>query len=352
MRTFSLRYSYTQCVAVLAALFSPAIVFAAGLVPCGIPVQGATGMNYSLQATSCNLCSFGTLIQNLINYLLILAVPISIALFAWAGILYFTSVQNPKQIGTAKRLFKSVFIGFALALASWLIIQTILTGLLDPTFLGGRWNVLSCSDSSNANRPRQNTIDQIFSVVPAGVPGSIQVGVNPLWVAGPVNDVVQQICQLESGCGRNVDNGNGTGCNAYGACGPMQILPATACGTNPGFSAGCSPTGAVINQAQVAADLQNIPNSQALASQILTSVQTSPRCNGSMECAIAFYAQGAAALNPSACCVGGPAYQCPFDCGTTAARSYQCDVNPVQACVPARGAAYSYIQQVRGRLGR
>ena len=258
----------------------PITVFAAtgaGLVPCGASAVPMT-------ATECGLCDFGTLIQNLINYLLILAVPISIALFAWAGILYFTSVQNPKQIGTAKRLFKSVFIGFALALASWLIIQTILTGLLDPTFLGGRWNVLSCSSE---DRPRASKILDIFNVVPAGIPNAISVGVRPIGDSlgntnnGPVYTQSEALTALAAACSA----GSGTNCITVNSldrtslegmrqatvnqiiaiqqgCGCNIVITG---GTEPGHSAGVSAhdTGAKVDlrpNAQLDAYIRTFPS--------------------------------------------------------------------------------------------
>src|SRR3990167_4212191 len=68
----------------------------AALVPCG---QGSTnnvsvGIGGSL---SCDLCSLGELVQNIINFLLGLSVPIAAGLFAWAGILYFSSRGVPRD---------------------------------------------------------------------------------------------------------------------------------------------------------------------------------------------------------------------------------------------------------------
>ncbi len=57
-------------------------------------------------ATSCQACYLVDLIQRVINYMLGLAIPISMGLFAYAGVLYFTSASNPHNIDKQKKFLK------------------------------------------------------------------------------------------------------------------------------------------------------------------------------------------------------------------------------------------------------
>ena len=319
--------------------------YSSGLVSCGATPPGDAYL-WFMDATECGLCNFGQLIQNIINYMLALAIPISVALFAYVGILYFGSAANPAGIEKAKGIFKTTFIGLAVAISAYLIVQVLLSALLDQSFLNlNNWKTLQCA--SNEDRPRSATVADIFAKwTTTTPPGGVAVGGTPGTFTGDINSAIPLICNLESQCGKNVGNNNGCNNAPVPACGPMQIQAPTACSTNPNFSTGCNADGTVKNQAQVAADLQNVQNSQTLAAQILTKNQNSPQCGGSLDCAIALYAQGASALVPSACCSSGQAYQCAYDCGAAASGSYQCDKNPVPACVPTKGSAYTYIQVI------
>ena len=107
-----------------------------GLVPC-------TGLN-------CNLCSFAELIKRIITFLLMIAVPIAMGLFAYAGFLYFTAGANPSNIEKAHKVFRSTFIGFLIALSGWLLVETVINVLVvGQDFSSWSWNSLQC----NATRP-------------------------------------------------------------------------------------------------------------------------------------------------------------------------------------------------------
>lgn len=74
-------------------------------------------------------------IQKIISFLLFdLAIPLAAIVFTYAGFKFMTSGGNPGEITKAKGMFLNVLIGLAIALAAWLIINTILTTLLaNPT---------------------------------------------------------------------------------------------------------------------------------------------------------------------------------------------------------------------------
>ena len=318
-----------------------------GLVPC-------TG-------TDCQACSIVGLIQNLINFALGLSIPIVIGMFAWAGILYFTSAASGENVSKAKRIFTDSLTGFIIALGAYLIIQTILHTILAPQYFSG-WNSVTCVNSetqrpgTTANNqknlgdllnevlgtPQASTVITNTSGCPAGTTGdyhsdiseyicvpsagislqTVSAGVNnsaqysPAFLAACKSDsscaaTLQAICAVESGCGTNVGSNNG--CNGAGACGMMQIEPATACATDPSFSLGmgCNADGSIKNLTAVQQALQGA-NSIGVAAQIYA--QSYSACGGSLDCAIAAYNGGSGATAQSVDCPSGVAkWECPYD---------------------------------------
>jgi len=110
----------------------------------GSNVGGSQGPIVPCSGLNCRPCDLANLAQRIINFLIGLSIPIAAAMFAYAGFLYFTSAANPKGIGKAKNVFKTVFWGFVIAIGAWLIIQTLLKVVLTPTYYQS-WNVIQCS---------------------------------------------------------------------------------------------------------------------------------------------------------------------------------------------------------------
>ena len=295
-----------------------------GLVSCGVTSGDAAG-NY-LDATQCNLCHLGQLIQNIINYMLALAVPISVALFAYVGVLYFGSAANPAGIEKAKGIFKTTFIGLAVAIAAYLIVQVLLSALLDQSFLNlNNWRTLTCSSKK---RPRDKKVSDIFSewkTTPSQTQtgfscptGSTQTGVglcsgnngfvsptghscssgtfdpntggcvdaNGNFVVAPTPPIGASVPQLNAACptdaitaawGANASKfqciaNNESGCNP----GAQSGVDKTANGTGPAFSVG-------LYQTNLISTNFNIP-------QCITAAQTAGynTMSGSLDCKAAF----------------------------------------------------------------
>ena len=120
---------------------------------------GLVGCN---SAATCNFCVFIKLFQNIINFLIGLSIPLSALLFAWAGILYFSSAANPAGIEKAKKIFVSVGIGLLIAMGGWLGVQTILKTLLARDFYVS-WDKINCTQT---NRPMQESVSRWLSFLP------------------------------------------------------------------------------------------------------------------------------------------------------------------------------------------
>jgi hypothetical protein len=103
-----------------------------GLVPCGNELVGGKIKNP---------CGFGHmmgLINKTIKFILFdLVLPIAAIMFAYSGVLYIASSANPNTRTKAKKIFGDVAFGFALAVAAWLIIRTVLSILgYNGTWIG------------------------------------------------------------------------------------------------------------------------------------------------------------------------------------------------------------------------
>lgn len=107
--------------ALLVALCAPLLVFGQeGLVPCDGPE-----------------CDFGhlmELIQDILNFLIAIAIPIAAVMFAYAGWLYLSGGGNQEKIKQAHKIFGSVVIGIVLVLTAWLIVNTLLSVLTGQGF--------------------------------------------------------------------------------------------------------------------------------------------------------------------------------------------------------------------------
>lgn len=93
----------------------PTLSFADGLVPCNT-------------AETCDFNALLALVNNVINYMILLTVPIAAIMFAYAGFLLVTSGGESASAKTkAKSIFWNAVIGLIIALAAWLIVKLILT---------------------------------------------------------------------------------------------------------------------------------------------------------------------------------------------------------------------------------
>lgn len=116
MRNYNPKFKRVGLAVLVVLTFVPLVAFSAKLVPCDV---------------GCGFSDFIQLIQNVINFLMFdIAAPLAAIVFAWAGIIMFTSGGSPEKIKQAKEIFQWVLIGIFVALAGWLIVSTIMGTLL------------------------------------------------------------------------------------------------------------------------------------------------------------------------------------------------------------------------------
>jgi hypothetical protein len=105
-------------------------------------------------------------------------------MFAWAGILYFTSAANPIGIDRAKAVFGVVFWGILIVITGWLIIQTVMRVVLTPTAYQ-KWNKIECVDA-NLRRTNENARG-LFGFLNTGNVPLVTTGGDPSPTTGGVD---------------------------------------------------------------------------------------------------------------------------------------------------------------------
>jgi hypothetical protein len=117
--------AFLLLVGVCGISLAPAVAFGAdaqypGLVKC----DGVVDKNNPAQK-KCDFIALINQVQTIINWMFYISIPIAIALFAYAGILYMTGTSG--NVSQAKSIFTTVGIGFALMASAWFVVYTILS---------------------------------------------------------------------------------------------------------------------------------------------------------------------------------------------------------------------------------
>ena len=89
-----------------------------------------TGLVHCDNSTAhpCNFNALMELINTVIKFLLFdLALPIAAIMCAYAGFKLVISAGNSEERTSAKKIFTSAILGFIIAIAAWLIIETVLS---------------------------------------------------------------------------------------------------------------------------------------------------------------------------------------------------------------------------------
>lgn len=89
-------------------------------------------------------CGYNDLLQlvnNIINWIIIVSIPVAAGVFAWAGFIYMTTgISDQKSY--AKDMIWKVFKGLVFILAAWIIVGTIIKALLkDPSIVPVQINI-------------------------------------------------------------------------------------------------------------------------------------------------------------------------------------------------------------------
>lgn len=111
-------------------LFSVFIAQAA-LVPCG-PGSGAG---------ACTFCQLFTLAERVINFAIFnIAVPLAVIAIIYGGFVIMTAGDSTEKAKKGKSILTAAVVGVVIALASWLIIDTILNVIAVGKIPDQWWN--------------------------------------------------------------------------------------------------------------------------------------------------------------------------------------------------------------------
>lgn len=107
-------------------------IFMIAVVPMFLHAEG--GIAVQCEGGDCNFGDLVRLGNNIMEFLLLVSIPIATIAFAWAGILMLTAKGSADQIERAKSIFGKVLWGFLFVLTAWLIVRMITTTLLKPSY--------------------------------------------------------------------------------------------------------------------------------------------------------------------------------------------------------------------------
>ncbi len=231
---------------------------------------------------NCDLCSLAQLIQNIANFLLGLSVPAAALLFAWAGIRLFAARGVAEHINAAKKIFKTVLIGFLIIVSVWALVNTVMNMLMKGGQLGTwDWRTLDCRAVRGARLYNMSIKDYLNTSLPTlsgytnVAPPSDPVYNNPLCPSGSIfqsslggcvdsttNECTFSNCGVNPGAGVPVTgqmcpNGssyssaiggctdNTTGECTYSNCGVSVSVGNSTVGSGTSYGAGGSSGGSV-----------------------------------------------------------------------------------------------------------
>lgn len=124
---------------ILLIFLLPEIASAQGFLPC----DGS-------RDNPCNSCHIAVVANNLISWLIGAIMVLFAVLMVVAGFGLVTAQGNPDALNTAKSRFTNAIVGFIIVLSAWLIVDTLMRGLLagsDDTEVSGylAWSEIQCT---------------------------------------------------------------------------------------------------------------------------------------------------------------------------------------------------------------
>ncbi|MFA6273175.1 MAG: putative Ig domain-containing protein [Candidatus Paceibacterota bacterium] len=128
-------------------------------------------------------CDFNALIvltNNIIDFLIYLSVLIAVAMFAYAGFLYLTSVGDTGKMKEAHTIFTNAAYGFIFVLAAWLIVTLILSALASRAFCESAAAKIIMSQEQIDKCRQGSSPDDTIPVVPPIVPPMVPPVVPPI----------------------------------------------------------------------------------------------------------------------------------------------------------------------------
>lgn len=140
------------------------------------------------EGTTCSACNIVQVANTLISWLIGVVMILFAVLAVSAGFGLVTSGGNPSALTDAKSRFTNAFIGLLIVLSAWLLVDTLMRGLLggEGDISGyGPWSEIQCMTQSEA-RTDPDSVERLDAAV-AGT--DVMFGPGAGGFSGPVNTV-------------------------------------------------------------------------------------------------------------------------------------------------------------------
>lgn len=147
----SKRFSITILIIIFGVFIIPQITSAAilpfdfgndSIVPCG-RTSGPAEVTQP-----CNLCHLFKGIKNIINLVLSLVILIAPLIIIYGGFVILSSGGKPERVTLGKSIITYVVIGLVIVFGAWLIINTVMNGLVGSNKSPLPWNKIECAVTS------------------------------------------------------------------------------------------------------------------------------------------------------------------------------------------------------------
>ena len=94
-----------------------------------VKVALAQGIVPKCPSSGCGWDEFNQLIKNVMNFMLIIAIPLAIVVIIYGGFLFMTSGGSEQRIAKGKQAMLAAIIGLAIVFGSYIIITTVIRAL-------------------------------------------------------------------------------------------------------------------------------------------------------------------------------------------------------------------------------
>ena len=136
----------------------PLIVSAQGFL--GPIIPSVSDENGNLQTCAAGWQAFVIVLAGLVKFAVSVGIVIAVMVIVYAGALFVFSATNPESISKGKKILANAVVGLLIALASWLIVNTILLalgvsgGVIGSTsILGGSGGTICIKTEQYAAKP-------------------------------------------------------------------------------------------------------------------------------------------------------------------------------------------------------
>lgn len=127
--------------------FSLALIL---LLPLSVEAQFGPIIPEACRACPCGFAGVLAIIQNVVNFLIAIAIMFATIIMVWAGALYILSATNPESRSTANKMLINAAVGLLIVLSAWLIVDFVMKTLYKNDSEFGPWNSILVGGGDNS----------------------------------------------------------------------------------------------------------------------------------------------------------------------------------------------------------